>query len=360
MQQAIIEVSDLIYKKKNDYYNALPRKLSDPTTISKIYWFILKTFYNTKKVPIIPPILLENKLESDFFKKANYFNKFFASKCTPLNNSSSLPSSLDFETEARLTSINFSANDILKIIRSLDINKAHGHDDISVRMVKICDDAIKKPLLIIYKNCIKKGIYPNTRKKSSIVPVHKKEDKQIVNNYRLVSLLPIFGKIFDKILFNSIFGYPEENCLLCDNQSGFPPSDSCEYQLLSIVHDIYASFDCNPPKDVIGILPDLSKAFDRVWHEGLIYRMKCIGVTGMPLKLLLNVPQNRHQQVLLNGQCSSWAPVFASVPQGSVLAHLFFLIYINELTKDISSTNSLLMIPPFFLLQMILMFLNMS
>ena len=80
MQQAIIEVSDLIYKKKNDYYNALAKKQSDPTTSSKTYWSILKTFYNTKKVPIIPPILLENKLESDFFKKANYFNKFFASK----------------------------------------------------------------------------------------------------------------------------------------------------------------------------------------------------------------------------------------------------------------------------------------
>ena len=77
------------------------------------------------------------------------------------NSTSFLPSSLDLE-EARLKSINFSDNDILKIIRSLDINKAHGHDDISVRMVKICDDAIKKPLSIIYKNCIKTGIYPNT------------------------------------------------------------------------------------------------------------------------------------------------------------------------------------------------------
>ena len=79
------------------------------------------------------------------------------------NNTSFLPSSLDLE-EARLKSINFSDNDILKIIRSLDINKAHGHDDISVRMVKICDDAIKKPLSIMYKNCIKTGIYPNTWK----------------------------------------------------------------------------------------------------------------------------------------------------------------------------------------------------
>ena len=112
-------------------------------------------------MPIIPPILLENKLETAFFKKANYFNKFFASKCTPLSNGSSLPNSLDLETEARLTSINFSDNDILKIIRFLDINKARGHDDISVRMVKICDDSIKKTLSITYKNCITTSIGPN-------------------------------------------------------------------------------------------------------------------------------------------------------------------------------------------------------
>ena len=111
-------------------------------------------------MPIVPPIPIENKLETDCVKKANYFNKFLASKCSPLSNSSSLPSSLDSETKARLISINFSDNDILKIIRSLDINKAYGHDDISDRMMKIRDDSIK-PLSITYKNCIKTGIYPN-------------------------------------------------------------------------------------------------------------------------------------------------------------------------------------------------------
>ena len=113
LEQAITEVSDLIYEKKNDYYNALAKKLSDPKTSSKTYWSILKTFYNTKKVAIIPPILIENKLETDFFKKANYFNEFFASKYAPLSNRSSLPSSLDLETEAGLTSNNFSDNDIV-------------------------------------------------------------------------------------------------------------------------------------------------------------------------------------------------------------------------------------------------------
>ena len=69
--------------------------------------------------------------------------------------------------------------------------------------------------------------------------------------------------------------------MLNESQSGFRPSDSCEYQLLSTVHDIYASFDCNPPRYVRGIFFDISKTFDRVWHEGLIYKVKRIGVTGL-------------------------------------------------------------------------------
>ena len=76
LQHAISEVSDLIYQKKNDYYNTLTKKLSDPKTSSKTYGSILKTFYNTEKVPVIPTILKENKLETEFLKKANYFNKF--------------------------------------------------------------------------------------------------------------------------------------------------------------------------------------------------------------------------------------------------------------------------------------------
>ena len=174
----------------------------------------------------------------------------FTSKCTPLGNSSSLPSSLDLETEARLTSINFSDNDILKIIRSLDINKAHGHDDISVRMVKICDDSIKKPLSIIYKNCITTGIYPNAWKKSNIVPVHKKGDKQNVNNYRPVLLLPIFGKVFEKILFISIFGLfqnflqnRQQQVLINDQCSSLTPVLSGVYRVLYWPFVLFSSLE---------------------------------------------------------------------------------------------------------------------
>ena len=127
------------------------------------------------------------------------------------------------------------------------------------------------------------------------MPVHKKGDKQIVDNYRPVSLLPILGKIFERIIFNSIFEYLEENNLLCPNKSGFRPYDSFEYQLLSALHEIYKSFDCNLPKDVRGIFLDLSRAFDRVWHDGLIYKIKHIGVTGNSLKLIESFLSNRFQ-----------------------------------------------------------------
>ena len=166
----------------------------------------------------------------------------------------------------------------------------------------------------------------------------KKGDTQVVENYRPVSLLPIFGKILERLIFNSLFEFLHENNLLNENQSWFRPSDSCEYQLLSIVHDIYASFDCNPPRDVRGVFLDISKAFDRVWHEGLIYKIKSICVTGPPLEFIQSFLSHRFQRVVLNGQSSTWLPVTAGVRQGSILGPLLFIIYINDLSNNISST----------------------
>ena len=103
----------------------------------------------------------------------------------------------------------------------------------------------------------------------------------------------------------------------------------------------YKSFDCNPRKDIRGIFLDLSKAFDRVWHDGLIYKSKRIGITGNSLKLIESFVSNRFQRIVLHGQSSSWTPVYDGVPQGSILGPLFFLIYINNFSKDISSTVKL-------------------
>ena len=121
----------------------------------------------------------------------------------------------------------------------------------------------------------------------------------------------------------------EENSLLYPHQSGFCSSDSCQSQSLFIAHDIYASFDQNPTLEVRANFLDISKAFDKVWHEGLIFKLEHIGISGNLLSLLKSFLNNRFQRVVLNGQCSNWSSVLADVPQGSILGPLFFLMHIK-------------------------------
>ena len=130
------------------------------------------------------------------------------------------------------------------------------------------------------------GSFPNNWKKSNVVTVHKKGDKQLLQNYQPVSLLPICGKIFERIIFNPIFEYLEKNSRLFPNQSGFHPFDSCENQLLSTVHDIYANFNQHQTLEVRANFLDILKAFDKVWHEGFLFKLECIGISELKLEFL--------------------------------------------------------------------------
>ena len=114
-----------------------------------------------------------------------------------------------------------------------------------------------------------------------------------------------------------MFNYFHKNELFTKCQSGFLPGDSCVSQLVSIVHDINSSSDCDPTQDVTGVFLDISKVFDKVWHEGLFYKLKTYGVKGEVLNLLRNYLHERYQRVVLNGQTSSWELIKSGVPQGS-------------------------------------------
>ena len=256
--------------------------------------------------------MVDNNFATDIQTKANIFNKFFAQQCTPLENSSVLPVNQKFRTQSRLNSIDINENEVLNIIRALNIHKVHGYDDISIRMIKMCDKSLLKPLTLLFENSIKSSCYPDIWKRSNIIPVHKKNDKQLVNNYRPISLLPCFGKIFEKIIFNKTYHFLLEENLLNPNQSGFRLAGSCINQLLAVTHEIFEAFDCNPSLEVRSVFLDISKAFDKVWHEGLLYKLKSMGISEELFKLLENckIPKGslKWTNVILEtylGRCSS-------------------------------------------------------
>ena len=157
----------------------------------------------------------ENSLYSitDIREKSELFNTFFAQQCSLIENSGTLPTCIFPKTDKSLLMIYFSEEDILKIIRSLDLNKAHRHDNISIRMIKLCDKEICKPLHMIFVSCMEEGVLPLIWKMAN-----KKNYKSSIKNYRPVSLLPIFDKIFERLLYKQMYSFFIENNLIFLNQ----------------------------------------------------------------------------------------------------------------------------------------------
>ena len=148
------------------------------------------------------------------------------------------------------------------------------------------------------------------------LPSSQKDDKQIISNSRPVSLLPICGEIFERLMFSSFYEYVEENKLLSTmHQFGFRSNDSCVNQLLWIVHNLWKDFDAHSTLETRGVLVDMGKAFEKVWHQRLIFKLKPVGFSDSLSNLIESFLSNRFQRVLLNGQTSKWLPVKAGVSQ---------------------------------------------
>ena len=331
-----IECKKAVEAAKLSYLTNMGNKVNDSGTSQRSYWKIINRMMNKCRAPKIPPILINNQFILNCSEKAKHFNDFFSQQCKLIINSSVLPNP-NLLTDRKIDHITIENDEIISLIRNLDPNKATGSDGISGQMLLLCDDSVILPLNIIFRNILLTSTYPDQWKLANATPIFKKGDKQLISNYRLISLLPICSKIFEKIISKNLCSYLNANNLLNTNHSGFRPGDSTTNQLLYLVNEIHQAFENPKSLEVRAVFLDISKAFDKVWHDGLIFKLKQNGVSGSLLMFFQNYLNNREQHVVLNGSYSGFSAVESGVPQGSVLGPLLYLIYINDLERNIKS-----------------------
>ena len=176
---------------------------------------------------------------------------------------------------------------------------------ISTKIIKICGESLPVPLRIVFEQ--KEGKFSEIWKKANVVLLQKIEDKNFLKNYCTISLLSICSKIFERVIYNSLFNHFQNNKLFTPSQSGFLHGDSCIAQLLSIIHEIQTVFDTSATVDTRGVFLDIVKAIDNVWHSGLLFKLEAYGVEGELLASFKDFLDNRKQRVVLNGQMSDWS-----------------------------------------------------
>ena len=180
---------------------------------------------------------------------------------------------------------------------------------ITGHMIRLCDDSIVLPLKLIFNNILRTSNFPILWKLANVTPVFKKNDKQLIKNYRPISLLPLLSKVFEKIIFNKLYKHLTDNNLITPNQSGFRPGDSTVNQLLYLVSEIYESFECPDNLEVRAVFLDISKAFDKVWHPGLIFKLKQNGIRGDLLNFFISYLNDLYQRVGINGSYSEYSKI---------------------------------------------------
>ena len=223
---------------------------------------------------------------------------------------------------------------VKKVKTKLGSSKASGPDGIPVAVLNNCEPKLSYILAELFNMCLKEFCFPDCWKISSVVPVFKNVgERPTAKNYRTVSLLSVVSKVFEKLVNNRIVDYLEKCGLFSDFQYGFRSSRSTA-DLLTVVSDrIARAFNRSGATRAVAL--DISKAFDKVWHAGLLHKLKSYGISGQIFALISSFLSNRWLQVFLDGKSSQEYPVNSELPKGSILGPTLFLLYINDLADDV-------------------------
>jgi hypothetical protein len=329
----------------------LNNKIKSSDNKPKTVWKIINTETGQKnKSDSTISLKIEDTLITDPVKVANEFNNFFSK--IPLVTTKSLESSstlayyflsenVKLENVCNFNFHHVSAVDILKSFKLIKIKNTEDLWGVSVKVLESILEVVAPTLALIFNSCIDNGIFPDLMKCSKVVPIFKSGHRDNPSDYRPVSILPAFSKIFEKTMLTQLISHFNSNKILHAQQFGFTKGRSTTDAGASLIKFILQSWE--ESQDAIGVFCDLSKAFDCVDHSTLICKLKFYGIRGHALDLIESYLTQRNQKVAINGAISSETVVEMGVPQGSILGPFLFLVYVNDLPYMVSRRSGIVM-----------------